>query len=207
MSSGTSPVTKKRKLSTGNDPSWSKRQAAAFVEEVEGLQTELEDCHAPALVRALVDSLDDCQPQTIRMFKALVDPILKANKEPKHCVRCHSTYQEVENRSNSCIVFCGSSVSFTGWYDKDGRHVVKMKCCGRTRKEKEKVEADIVCYRARHTVNADDVKYFTDSSEKANKGEKGAKPHGYNPGVLTCADFGCDDEGSELSDPSDEESS
>ncbi|KAG8794885.1 hypothetical protein FRC12_020522 [Ceratobasidium sp. 428] len=188
---------RKRKLDTENDLSLSKREAAAFVEEVDILQMRLEERHAPTLVRALVDSLDDCRPQTIQMFKALIDPILQANKEPRHCVRCHETYHEVENRSNSCVVSCSSVVSSTGWFNENDERMVKSRCCGRVRREKEKAEGDIVCYRTRHTANVSDVKYF----KGRDRGEKGIKHNGYNPGVLTCAETGCNDDDSELSDP------
>ncbi|KAG9089896.1 hypothetical protein FS749_000960, partial [Ceratobasidium sp. UAMH 11750] len=76
---------KKRKLSIEDDSRWSKRKAATFIDEVDNLQQSLKKCHATTFVQALVDSLDDCQPQSIRALKALVDPILVANTDPRHC--------------------------------------------------------------------------------------------------------------------------
>ncbi|KAG8739222.1 hypothetical protein FRC10_005879 [Ceratobasidium sp. 414] len=78
--------------------------------------------------------------------------------------------------------------------------MVKSNCCVRIRREQDKPERDGVCYRARHTVNVKDVKYFK-SPGGANEAEEGVKYNGQNPSVATCTTFGCDtSELSELSE-------
>ncbi|KAG9125362.1 hypothetical protein FRC07_007885 [Ceratobasidium sp. 392] len=195
-------VNKKRRLDDEEGFSWSKRKAAAFVNEVGELQTNLRSCHASTLVEGLVDSLEDCQPEAIRMFKDFISPVLKANTEPRHCVRCHETYTEVENRNDSCVVICGPSAVKTAFYEEAKYRMVKTRCCGRMRRENVTSESETICYRVRHTANVGNVKYFKDPNRK--NPEEGLKYNGYNPTVVPCSVFAiC---GEDLDADDDEES-
>ncbi|KAG9118844.1 hypothetical protein FRC07_006438 [Ceratobasidium sp. 392] len=190
---------KKRKLDDEDYSSWSKNQAAAFVGDVNDLQKSLRKCYPSNFLRALIDSLNECEPHTIQTIKDLVDPILEANMEPRHCVRCHNPFRESENKSGSCVVLCGFNTTPTGWSDEANIAIVTSSCCGKVRRVIDVPDTNPVCYRVRHTVIARHVKYFKDPATI----EAGIKYVGHNPGVVTCATIGCGSDGSELSELSD----
>ncbi|KAG9125363.1 hypothetical protein FRC07_007886 [Ceratobasidium sp. 392] len=198
-----SRVNKKRKLDAEEGAPWSKRKAAAFIDEAGELQPALQRCHASTFLKDLADSLEDCPPETVRRLNELISPILGAYAEPRHCVRCHEIYAEAENRTSSCAVLRGTSAVKTDLFDEDEYRMVKTKCCGRMRREKGKAEKEMVCYRTRNTINVSDVKYYKDPNRKDL--EEGLKYNGYNPTVVPCSEWGCEDEELEENDDDSEE--
>jgi hypothetical protein len=172
--------------------------------DVKSLQKALERCDAPALVQALSESLSKATPGTVRMVKELITPLLEADANPKHCVRCHKIYLEAENTRESCVIRCGEPEETNIPDDEYDGHMMRYPCCGELEPEAlvEGLDDDDVqeCFRTRHTTDQSSVQYYmkySSQSDRANK-EKGIDYRGKNSRIRTCMMMGCWEEESDL---------
>ncbi|KAG9089897.1 hypothetical protein FS749_000961 [Ceratobasidium sp. UAMH 11750] len=183
--------TKKRKLDAAGASSSESSSASGDVKQ---FRKDLTKCNASALIQALSNSLDDMPPETLHTLRNVLGPLLDADAQPKHCIRCHKAFREEKNTRKSCIVLCGDDYRMTSHEDEeyDCYNMVEFTCCGKLRSEGDlEDDEELVCYTAEHTTDPGMVKYYTrDSSNKATK-EKGVNYGGRNPNVRTCKIMGC----------------
>ncbi|KAG8777730.1 hypothetical protein FRC12_000232, partial [Ceratobasidium sp. 428] len=188
---------------------------SSTLKDVKDLKKALDKCDAAASIRALSDSLDDASPETIKMLKTVLVPVLQTNNTPKHCVRCHQTYRESSNKLDSCVIK-HTKPRETRRPDPEGRKYYHMlleqdfQCCGkhysepyedgdagvfvRSDDEDEEDEEELdygVCLTAKHTTDPTAVKYFSTRAEKKAQ-EKGIDYSGRNENVRTCKMTGCE---------------
>ncbi|KAG8684702.1 hypothetical protein FRC09_015222 [Ceratobasidium sp. 395] len=153
---------------------------------------------------ALASSVNAASPSDLQAIKRYLGPLVTWSRNPRHCVRCHESYIEGENASDSCQIrhekaeYCGDNVSDNYPYDEeesynsDNEYCERMRyrCCGKRWREGKEEELDGVCVQEYHTTDPAKVYYFRDPSEEE-EDDWFLKWRIQNRRVVTCEQNGC----------------
>ncbi|KAG9079961.1 hypothetical protein FRC06_007248, partial [Ceratobasidium sp. 370] len=146
-------------------------------------------CEESALRRTLASSITTASPSDLQAVKRLLGPLVASTQNPLHCVRCHASYVEQENKLGACKILheepdcLGDDasddypVSEDDSEDSRGREMYDMMrypCCGERFREDRPDMAEEFCVYDKHTTDPKRVEYFIDP-KAASKGKKKKK--------------------------------
>ncbi|KAG8731197.1 hypothetical protein FRC10_001973, partial [Ceratobasidium sp. 414] len=141
--------------------------------------------------------------------KRLLGPLVASTQNPLHCVRCHASYVEQENKRGACKIpheepdYIGDDasddypVSEDDSEDSRGREMYEMMrypCCGERFREDRPGMAEEFCVHDKHTTDPRKVEYFIDP-KAISKGKKKKVEYSLdhytrwknkNPNVIIC---------------------
>ncbi|KAF8601612.1 hypothetical protein BDV93DRAFT_607951 [Ceratobasidium sp. AG-I] len=185
--------TKKRKLNV-NAAAPPQTETSATSTDRKALKDVLKHCHGPTLAETLLSTLDDASPADVQALKDLMAPLIYAVAHPKHCLRCHESYDNSRNHPKACVVECNVPDDFVG-RTRDGEGYMEFPCCG-----KEVTESDLdeggydVCYKDYHTDDPKEVEYYIRYGRGQTHDSAYMGPN--NSNVIPCGEKGCNIEDS-----------
>ncbi|KAG9083384.1 hypothetical protein FRC07_013925, partial [Ceratobasidium sp. 392] len=153
--------TKKRKITDGKSVRSSGSKRASDLEKA------LRNCDAPTLVHALADTLPNTPPETLHILETVLLPLIQADTAPKHCVRCHKSYDEDSNTNKSCVILCTKPKETSIRDDEyDFEHKFRFSCCRRLVSYDEALGGDWEpgydkCFTGKHTTDPTRVQYYS----------------------------------------------
>ncbi|KAF8598066.1 hypothetical protein BDV93DRAFT_526960 [Ceratobasidium sp. AG-I] len=168
-------VNKKRKIDQARIAS-----EKTYREDTKTIRALLKQADESTIVESLVESLEMASAEEVKILKGLLDGALD-NFEPElHCVRCHESFLESENESDSCeITHSDPQGSAQDPYDE---YWQGFTCCGEDFDKKSKI-----CVTDWHTVHEEDVVYYGDEGV-----DNDDEYYGQNENVVRCDEEGCD---------------
>ncbi|KAF8601613.1 hypothetical protein BDV93DRAFT_607952 [Ceratobasidium sp. AG-I] len=153
--------------------------------DIKLLQRILRNCHAPKLAETLSTALNGTTLGNIEALKDLMSPLIQAAANPKHCVRCHKTYDDSQNYSEACVILCYEPDHSTG-HLPNGDGYTEFECCGKGKLDKDIVTDGEICSKTSHTEDSQQVEYYNSDEPGSEDDEDDELCYdGTNPNIVT----------------------